>query len=60
MREKIVILEPQVAIGQRFECQKIIERKMDMNINGQAHDRRFIPQKPIEVFHNDDKLACRL
>jgi hypothetical protein len=39
LREKIVILKPQVAIGQRFECRKITERKMDMNINEQAHDR---------------------
>jgi hypothetical protein len=29
------IIEPQVAIDQRFECQKITERKMDMNIDEQ-------------------------
>jgi hypothetical protein len=39
LREKLVILEPQVAIGQCFECQKIIVKKMDMNINKQAHGR---------------------
>jgi hypothetical protein len=39
LREKLVILEPQVAIDQRFECQKITERRMDMNINEQAHGR---------------------
>jgi len=39
MIEKLVILEPQVAIGQRFECHKITERKMYMNVNEQAHDR---------------------
>jgi hypothetical protein len=37
LREKLVIFEPQVAIGQRFECQKIIERNIDININEQAH-----------------------
>jgi hypothetical protein len=37
LREKLVILEPYVAIGQRFECQKITERKIDMNINEEAH-----------------------
>jgi hypothetical protein len=37
LREKLMILEPQVAIGQRFECQKITKRKIDMNINEQAH-----------------------
>jgi hypothetical protein len=55
LREKLVILTPQVAIGQRFECQKITKRKMDMNIDEQAH----LCQKPIEVFHNDDRLARR-
>lgn len=39
LREKLVILESQVAIGQRCKCQKITERKMDMNINEQAHGR---------------------
>jgi hypothetical protein len=39
LREKLVIIEPQVAIGQHFECQKITARKMDMNIDEQAHDR---------------------
>jgi hypothetical protein len=34
-----MILEPQVAIDHRFECKKITERKMDMNINEQAHNR---------------------
>jgi len=38
LREKFVILEPQVAIGQRFEYKKITKKKMDMNINEQAHD----------------------
>jgi hypothetical protein len=38
LKEKLVILEPQVAIGQSFECQKITKRKMDMNINKQVHN----------------------
>jgi hypothetical protein len=38
LREKLLILEPQVAIGQRFEYKKITKKKMDMNINEQAHD----------------------
>jgi len=33
LREKLVILESQVAIGQRFERQKITEKKMDTNID---------------------------
>jgi hypothetical protein len=39
LRKKLVILEPDVAIGQCFECQKkkITKRKMDMNIDEQAH-----------------------
>lgn len=37
--KKLVILEPQVAIDQRFECQKITKRKINMNINKQAHGR---------------------
>jgi hypothetical protein len=40
LRKKLVILDPHVAIGQRFECQKITDREMDMNINEQAHSRR--------------------
>jgi hypothetical protein len=39
LREKLVIFDPQVTIGQRFECQKIIERKMDMNINEQKQNK---------------------
>jgi hypothetical protein len=39
LREKLVILEPQVTIGQRFECQKITEMKIDMNIDEQAYGR---------------------
>jgi hypothetical protein len=39
LRKKLVILELQVAIGQYFECQKIIERRMDTNINEQVHGR---------------------
>jgi hypothetical protein len=39
LEEKLVILEPKVAIGQRFECQNIKERKIDININEQAHGR---------------------
>jgi hypothetical protein len=60
LREKLVIREPQVAIGERFECQKTTERKMDMNINKQTHGRWFLRQKPIKVFHNDDRLPHRL
>jgi hypothetical protein len=54
LREKLVILEVQVAIGQRFECQKITHK------NGYEHQRTsghwFLRHKPIEVFHNDEDL----
>jgi len=31
-----------------------------MNINEQTHGRLFLRQKPIEVFHNDGRLARHL
>jgi hypothetical protein len=39
LREKLVILERWVVIDQRFECQKITKRKMNMNITEQARSR---------------------
>jgi hypothetical protein len=37
LREKFVVFEPHVAIDQCFKCQKITERKMDMNIDEQGY-----------------------
>jgi hypothetical protein len=59
-KKSLVILESQVAIVQHFECQTITEKKMDMNINKQAHGRWFLRKKSIEIFQNDNKLARRL